>query len=464
MSVRDLTEKLSNAIKIDNEEITIIDEANLRDNKIDKIIWEAVFSPDSEVKSFCLWILRKLAQKLNLGPASIYDFYLARGRGEFSGLTVPAVNIRGLTYDVARSVFRAAKSNNSAAIIFEIARSEIGYTGQRPSEYSASVIAAAIKENYSNPLFIQGDHFQVGLSNYKKDSESELSSIKSLISEALDAGFYNIDLDTSTLVDLSYATIKDQQKTNFETAAELTRFIQQNQPNGINTSLGGEIGEIGGKNSTVEEIRAYLDGYVEALGSQGLTKVAIQTGTTHGGVPLPGGGVADIKLDFDTLESLGRVAQKEYGLAGVVQHGASTLPSELFDKFPKTETAEVHLATEFQNMIYDHRLFPNELRNEINNWINKECASERKDTDTQQQFIYKIRKKAFGPFKKDMWTLPEEIRDEIAHELENKFSFLFQKLNIADTAELIRNNIKVISTPILKPKMHIKDEVFEGSD
>ncbi len=415
-------------------------------------------------------------------PVSIYDFYLARGRGDFSGLTVPAINIRGLTYDVARSVFRAAKKNNTSTLIFEIARSEISYTDQRPAEYTASIIAAAIKENYSFPLFIQGDHFQVSGTKYKKEPEKEISGIQAIIKEALAGGFYNLDLDTSTLVDLSQPTIKEQQKTNFEIAAFLTEFIQKNAPSGVTVSIGGEIGEIGGKNSTEEELRAYLNGYREKVRVKGLTKVAVQTGTTHGGVPLPGGGVAKVKLDFDTLERLGKVAQKEYQLAGVVQHGASTLPPELFDKFPQTETAEIHLATEFQNMIYDHQLFPKELKDEINNWLKKECASERKEGDTEQQFLYKTRKKAFGQFKKDVWSLPEEVRNSISKDLEEKFSFLFQKLNVTNTTNLVKKYVKIVPVPIVTssvtcllfgdlPTRHgrrgmekPKTEKFEGAD
>ena len=41
----------------------------------------------------------------------------------------------------------------------------------------------------------------------------------------------------------------------------------------------------------------------------GLSKVSVQTGTSHGGVPLPGGGVAEVKLDFGTLERLSAVAR-----------------------------------------------------------------------------------------------------------------------------------------------------------
>ena len=45
-----------------------------------------------------------------------------------------------MAYDTARAVIRAAKKLNAGAFIFEIARSEIGYTEQRPHEYAAVVL------------------------------------------------------------------------------------------------------------------------------------------------------------------------------------------------------------------------------------------------------------------------------------------------------------------------------------
>jgi len=459
----ELTNYLSSGLKIEDEKVEILNRNELHNELIDKLIWDTVFNKEKGAKEFGYWLIRAIGEKVGIRLASIYDFYRARGKGEFSGLTVPAINIRGLTYDVGRSVIRAAKKNNTSALIFEIARSEMSYTEQKPAEYTACILAAAIKENFSSPLFIQGDHFQVSGTKYKKEPDKEISAIQALIKEALAAGFYNLDLDTSTLVDLSRPTVKEQQQTNFEIAALLTEFIQKNAPSGITVSIGGEIGEIGGKNSTEEELRAYLDGYREKVSASGLTKVAVQTGTTHGGIPLPGGGVAKIKLDFNTLERLGRVAQKEYNLAGVVQHGASTLPAELFDKFPQTETAEIHLATEFQNMIYEHKLFPQGLKEEINNWLKKECTSEWKEGDTEQQFLYKTRKKAFGQFKKDIWSLPEEVRNAISKDLEGKFSFLFQKLNVVNTDSLVKKYVKVVPVPIEKPKLE-SEEKFEGAD
>lgn len=73
-----------------------------------------------------------------------------------------------MTYDVARQIFRVANKHNVGAFIFEIAKSEIGYTFQRPSEYASCVLAAAIKEGYKGPVFIQGDHFQFNAKSMQK--------------------------------------------------------------------------------------------------------------------------------------------------------------------------------------------------------------------------------------------------------------------------------------------------------
>ena len=142
---------------------------------------------------------------------------------------------------------------------FEIARSEIGYTKQRPREYACAVLAAAIKSGWRGPVFLQGDHFQINAKKFAADGEKETQSVKDLIREAIQAGFYNIDIDTSTLVDLSKATIKDQQRLNYTLAAELTALIRDLEPEGITVSVGGEIGEVGGKNSTVEELQTFMD-------------------------------------------------------------------------------------------------------------------------------------------------------------------------------------------------------------
>jgi fructose/tagatose bisphosphate aldolase len=385
------------------------------------------------------------AQDAGIYPASIYEFYRARGKGEFSGFTVPAINLRSMTYDLACAIFRTAKRINSNAFVFEIARSEIGYTHQSPIEYAGVVLAAAIKESFSGPIFIQGDHFQVNAAKFEENPEEEIKRLEVLIKEAIHSGFYNIDIDSSTLVDVSQPDLKDQQRLNYQICARLSQLIRHVEPEGIVISVGGEIGEIGHQNSTPEDLQAFMTGLEEKLGDDfvGISKISVQTGTTHGGVILPNGSIAQIKVDFDTLRKLSEIARREYGLAGAVQHGASTLPLEAFHKFVDCETAEVHLATEFQNMIYDSEHFPADLKNRIYEWLKMNATGEAKQGETQEQFLYKNRKRALGPFKREIMALPQETREAIAAEVEKRFEFLFRELNIGNKKELVERYIHI---------------------
>src|SRR6184192_2169474 len=258
---------------------------------MDELVRRAVFGPAGE-REEARWLIWEIGQHAGVRPASIHDLYMARGRGEVPAFTTPAMNIRVLAYDSARAVFRAAKRLDVGAAICEIARSEIAYTDQRPAEYVAVMTAAALREGFTGPLFIQGDHVQVNAKKYAADPDAELNALRALIEEELHAGFYNIDVDTSTLVDLSKPNLDEQQRTNYERAAELTKFIRDREPDGVTVSVGAEIGEVGGKNSDVHELKAFMDGYVRALARQpgaggpyaGISKISVQTGTSHGGV------------------------------------------------------------------------------------------------------------------------------------------------------------------------------------
>ncbi len=400
---------------------------------------DLIMSEDIGRKKLLAKRIFDMAYKKGVYPASIHELYMARGRKEFSGFTVPAINLRSMTLDLARALFRVAKRNNTNAFIFEIAKSEMGYTAQPPVEFSSVILAAALKEGYEGPVFIQADHTQANAKKYAENPEKELETMQALISDAVAAGFYNIDIDSSTLVDLSKPDVKKQQFLNYEVCAKLTQFIRRIEPRGITVSVGGEIGEVGHQNSTPEDLHAFMGGFKQRLrkGLVGLSKISVQTGTSHGGVVLPDGSIAQVKLDFETLKNLSQVARTEYGMAGAVQHGASTLPSEAFHKFPEVETAEVHLATEFQNMIYESAHFPPALKAKIYDWLKVNAASERKQGESDEQFFYKTRKKALGPFKKEIMGMPRQTREAIAQGIEQRFEFLFKQLNCVNTRPLV---------------------------
>lgn len=458
-SVHDLIAGVDGVIAIDPAgAVSVLDVATLRSTLIDRLVATAVFG-DGAARDAARWVIRAAAAELGVWPASIQDVYLAAGRGEYTHRTAPAINVRALTFDTMRAAFRAALANDCKIMLFELARSEMSYTQQRQAEFVSDALAAAIKEGFTGPVFIQGDHYQISAKKWATDSEGELAAVKELIQDAIAAGYYNIDVDASTVVDLSLPTLEAQQELNAELTALLTEFIRDNEPDGVTVSIGGEIGEVGLRNSTVEDLQAFMTQYDAQLKEraskaghelEGISKISVQTGTSHGGVVLPDGTIADVAVDFDTLRDLSDAARKDYGMGGAVQHGASTLPETAFGKFAEAGAVEVHLATAFQNMIFEHPAFPEALRDEIYAYLNANHADERKAGQTDAQFFYGARKRGLGPFKRQMWDMPIEARDAIAATLEETFSQLMQRLQVANSADIVDKAVARVdvSTPI----------------
>ncbi len=438
-SVPELIALLGATARLEADRVVVTDEAAFRARTIEDLAWTQTFSGDEATVEAARWIIWEASQALGARSASIQELYAARARGEVSGFTVPAINIRMDTFDMAKTIFTTAKAKAVGPVILELARSEQTYTWQRVFEYAPNVLAGAIAAGWVGPVFIQGDHYQFNAKKHAADPEAVTEEIRKACRDAVAAGYLNIDVDSSTLVDLSKATVDEQQRVNYTRAAEITALIRELEPAGVTISVGGEIGEVGKQNSNEAELRAYLDGFrreldARAAGALGVSKVSVQTGTSHGGVPLPDGGVAEVKLDFEVLRVLGEVA-RTYGAAGAVQHGASTLPDTLFHIFPTVETAEIHLATGFQNAVYEHPAFPAALHVEIEAWCFANAADERKEGMTDTQFVYTTRKKAIGPFKRQIWSLatkPEILASQAA-----KLAFLFDQLKASGTAEVL---------------------------
>jgi len=446
-SVSDLLGQLEGIAGIDGDRVVVNDENRLRGDGIRDLAWTAAFSKDEAAVGAAQWIVWEASQELGARSASIHELYMARARGEVKGFTVPAINIRTQTFDMARTVFETAAANDCGAVILELARSEQTYTFQRPIDYATSVLAGAIAAGWKAPVFIQGDHYQFNATKYGQDPEAMTEEIRRACRLAIDAGYRNIDIDSSTLVDLSKPSVDEQQRENYRRAAELTALIRSLESDGVTISVGGEIGEVGKENSNEAELRAYLEGYRRDLdgrahASIGLSKVSVQTGTSHGGVPLPNGGMAEVKLDLDVLKRLGEVARTEYGLAGAVQHGASTLPDELFHRFPAVETAEIHLATGFQNLLYEHPAFPAELHRKIEAWCFENAGDERKPDQTDEQFVYTTRKKAIGPFKRELWDLP--TKDDILAAQRRKIAFLLTELGVNGSEDMVEGFVEPV--------------------
>ena len=417
------------------------------DFNVDKIVRQAVFGSEREMVE-ARYLIWSRAIEAGAIPASINDLYMARGREELPhDFTVPAINVRGMAYDFAISIFEVAKAKNVGAFIFELARSEMGYTKQAPGEYATVILAAAIKTGWTGPVFIQCDHFQAKPSSPGVPKDGEIETLRNLISDSIGAGFYNVDIDMSTLVDLEKKSEKDQQVSNVKYSLEFAKFVREIEPEGVTVSLGGEIGHIGGVNSTREDFEAFMDGFESGRDANtvGMSKISVQTGSSHGGVVLPDGTLADVDVDFSILKSISEVGRSKYKIGGSVQHGASTLPDDFFGEFAKAQALEVHLATGFQNLQMDHTEFPDELRAKMYQWLDETKLDEKSEDWSDDQFHYKLRKKAWGEFKKQTWDIASDSRAKIRETLKSRLLFLFDELNVFDTQEMVKKYIKPVA-------------------
>jgi len=455
-TLAELESATAGILRIEGDGVEVLDRDALRATLIDRLAWTSAFGSD-ETRDIARWLIRHCARATGAWTASIHDLYMAAGRNEYSNVTTPAINLRAMAYDLARTLFRVMQQTGTAQVLFELARSEMGYTQQRPAEYASVVLAAAVREGWEGPVFIQGDHYQTSLKAYGKDPAAEVEAVRNLSIEAIKAGYGNIDIDASTLVDLDRPTLKEQQEANYTITADLTAAIRKAEAAGVTISIGGEIGEVGKSNSTVEDMDAFMEGYLETLARHeqetghklpGISKISVQTGTSHGGIVLPDGTMKDVSVSFDTLRDISAAAKAKYGLGGAVQHGASTLPEDAFQKFAEADAVEVHLATAFQNALYDGPPLPSEPTDRINAYIDANLTDERKANDTDAQFHYNARKKAIGPFKRELWTLDDDIKSGILENLQGSFTRIMHELNVAGRAELVHRYVKRVDVPI----------------
>ncbi len=413
----------------------------------------ALAEPD--IRQAAIWVIREAALEAGIVPASIQDLYIARANDKWSNMTVPAMNLRGWTYHTCRSVFRTAAALNSSLFIFEQAIAEQVFAAQPPAEYTAGVLAAALREGFVGPVFIQADHAQVNAANFKKDSAAEISRLEKIMREQVAASYYNIDIDASTLVDLSLATVVEQQRQNAEVTAHFTQFVRSLEPKGVTISLGAEIGEVGHHNTTPEELRAFMETYPKGIARGGkalapVSKISVNSGTYHGGKMMPDGKLAPVNPDYGTLATLSDICRQEFQMGGVVQHGASTLPRDQLAKFPASGAIEIHLALGFNNLIFDHPKLPEEIRQEIREFTFANHANERAAGENDTQFFYNTRKKAWKAVKQRFWDMPEENERAIMESLQQMFTDMFNDMNVANTRDLVAAHT---STPKIAPPM-----------
>jgi len=348
-----------------------------------------------------------------------------------------------VSFHMARSAVRAADALGVPHIIFELALSEVGYTGQQKDEYVALVKAAYISLGIKNrKIYLQADHYQLDPKKYAEDSDKEMQRIKSAITKALENEVYNIDIDSSKFETADPdKSDRENQLENARLTAELFHFIRTYEKEHslpCLVSIGGEVGEVGGENTKYPQVNAYLEmlhEQSEALGSggdHGLDKVSINVGSAHGGVLGADGKPLDtVPLDFTAhhdLYMVGKDPKNPDKHVLPVQHGASTLPKKYFSLFPAMHVAEVHLATGFQNIVWEVlEKEDNVLYEKMKLMVSEKFGEKIVGHKTEAIGFMKERKRVTEFVKKDLLLSGSVEAMELA--LEEDFTTIFHSLH-----------------------------------
>ena len=268
--------------------------------------------------------------------------------------------------------------------------------------------------------------------------------IRKACRDAIAAGYRNIDIDSSTLVDLSLPNVDEQQQVNYTRAAELTALIRELEPAGVTISVGGEIGEVGKANSTPEELRAYLDGFRRALDGFRPGAHRREQGERRDGhharrraAPRRRGGRGEARLRDDPRPRRGgSVVRARRRRPARREHAARTRCSTASRRSrPPRSTSRRASRTPSTSIRRSRRT----LHREIESWCFANAADERKDGQTDQQFVYTTRKKAIGPFKRQLWDLP--TKDAILASQAEKIGYLYDQLRVTGRGRILDGRV-----------------------
>jgi fructose-bisphosphate aldolase class II len=204
---------------------------------------------------------------------------------------IMAANIR--VQESARGIMQAAKELDSA-VLFEIAKSEVGYTGQTPKMFYDNIVSIAEEIDFNMPYAIHGDHITI-----TNTTPEAYKGAEDLIKAELVAGFTSYAIDASHNFNLAATDVAEQLKDNIEITKKLAKLIPEK------FSLEVEVGEVGRTDpatgekqlSTVEEAVTFI----KALKDAGINPdlLATNNGTSHGNIYDKNGNViAKVVIDL----------------------------------------------------------------------------------------------------------------------------------------------------------------------
>ncbi|MGB3346755.1 MAG: class II fructose-bisphosphate aldolase [Candidatus Humimicrobiia bacterium] len=359
---------------------------------------------------------------------------------------VIAINVR--IKHCLRGVMEAAKEADSA-IIFEIAKSEIGYTDQSPEEYVNYVKEIADRINFNTPYCIHGDHITI-----PENTPEAIKSAEEIVKKEVEAGFTSFAIDASHNFDLNAELTREQLADNIKITTRIAKLIEKlmaekgkkREDYGLEVEV-GEIGKIDPETgeqelTTVDEAVTFI----KALNENGVYPdlIATNNGTVHGNIYDEEGNIIPI-LGIDAVRT--REIASSIAPLGVkiAQHGITGTPLKLIHKLIDAGIVKGNVATNFQDIAIEN-MSP-ELAKRMADWTMKNYAEKvraKKPKISDREIIGKNIKYAIKVFKHEIEEIDDEYKQKISDASKKSATEFIEAFNGKGSGQIVKDYIRNI--------------------
>ncbi len=327
-----------------------------------------------------------------------------------------------------------AAMEKRAAVLFEIAKSEVGYTGQTPADLYGAITAKAQELEFDAPYAVHGDHIGV-----KSTADADVQSAADLIKAELAAGFTSFAIDASHIFDVNAATVRDQLAGNIEVTTRLANLI----PNEL--SLEVEVGEIGKKNPETgeQELTSVEEAvtFIEALQENGVYPdlIACHNGSAHGNIYDEDGNIVEqIGIDEQRTRDIA-AAIKPLGVQ-IAQHGITGTPLHLMHRLIDAGIAKGNVGTNWQNIALE--TLPDDLVKRMEEWTMDSdkvaMMRKKKPNMSDRELLGKNIKHSIQHFKDEIAQLSDDDLAPVYAKTKESADAFFEAFNAVGSADRVK--------------------------
>ena len=432
--VNQLRQSIAGVLKINTAgEVKLIVPRMFEGEFVERLARTSALAPGIKTRKTAAFYIRAAAEAKNIWFDSLSVFYEHSCSRKFSGLVIPAFNIPGMTFSIARIIFRSYRKYNTGPFIFQLSPLEMADTAQTPWEYSACILAAAMRERYSGPIFIQCNAIKLSDHISPDSSPDRFEPLAILLKDCINAGFYHFVLDDSVIDSLEQSELfscADFGDTWFS-------LIRKNSPRVLDIQTGIELV----KSPLHPDKQNDLEQYTQWIQSELIQRQAECS-------------VSKILRPFELCENGNDDSEKQNRSHFHVAYCERRKSKSKTQQWTETGVQELHSRRLFQDIIFDHPEFPLGLKEQLRVHLTQEYTIGTKPDWTDDQFYTKLRSRAWRSYKKALWSLDDRTKAIILGELEKTINHYFASSRLENAFKWTNRNYKQpVAVPLDPPEL-----------